>query len=180
MILETDRLLLRNFNKDDLDDLFEYAKIDEVGINAGWIPHTSKEHSMLVLNMFINDKNTFAIVYKENNKVIGSISLSRDKIRQDIKSKCLGYVLSKDYWAKGIMTEAVNKILEYSFCIINLDIVSISHFKDNIASKRVIEKNGFYYEGTFRNSFLLHNGQIKDRCFYSLTKMEYLNKKNRQ
>lgn len=178
MILEADKILLRNFNKDDLDDLFEYAKIDEVGLNAGWIPHTSKEHSMLVLNMFINDVNTFAIVYKKNNKVIGSISLSKDKLRTDINSKCLGYVLSKDYWGQGIMTEAVKTILEYSFYNINLDIISISHFKDNIASKKVIEKNGFSYEGTFRDSFLLYNGQIKDRCFYSLTKTEYSNLNN--
>ncbi|MFR4986385.1 MAG: GNAT family N-acetyltransferase [Lachnospirales bacterium] len=178
MLLKTDRLILRNFNKDDLDDLFEYAKVDEVGLNAGWIPHISKDHSMFVLNMFINDKNTFAIVYKENNKVIGSISLMKDKFRTDINSKCLGYVLSKDYWGQGIMTEAVKKLLEYAFCHINIDIMSISHFKENIASKRVIEKSGFSYEGTLRNSFLLYNGAIKDRCLYSLTKIEYLNLNN--
>ena len=114
MVLETERLILRRFNINDLDDFFEYAKIEEIGLNAGWIPHSSKEDTSLILNMFINDKNTFAIVYKNNNKVIGSISLSRDKLRTTTNSKSLGYVLSKKYWGKGIMTEVVK--FRYNFC----------------------------------------------------------------
>nr|WP_317357351.1 GNAT family protein [uncultured Tyzzerella sp.] len=180
MVLETERLILRRFNINDLDDFFEYAKIEEIGLNAGWIPHSSKEDTSLILNMFINDKNTFAIVYKNNNKVIGSISLSRDKLRTTTNSKSLGYVLSKKYWGKGIMTEVVKKILEYAFLNLNLDIISVSHFTDNIASKKVIIKNGFIYEGTLRNSFLLYNGKIKDKCIYSLTKLEYIDFKRRQ
>lgn len=180
MILETERLILRNFNMYDLDDLFEYAKIEEIGLNAGWIPHSSKEDSSLILNMFIKDKNTFAIVYKNDNKVIGSISLSKDNLRSTVNSKILGYVLSKKYWGEGIMTEAVKKILEYGFFTLCLDIISVSHFTDNIASKKVIIKNGFIYEGTLRHSFLLYNGKMKDKCIYSLTKLEYINFKRRQ
>lgn len=175
MVLETDEVILRNFKNSDLDDLFEYAKVEEIGVNAGWIPHTSKEDSSIILNMFINDKNTFAIVYKENNKVIGSISLTKDTFRPTVNSKCLGYVLSKDYWGKGIMTEVVKKVLEYGFCTLNLDIIAVSHFEDNIASKRVIEKNNFTYEGILRNSFILYNGKIKDKYIYSLKKIEYVN-----
>ncbi|WP_250278255.1 GNAT family N-acetyltransferase [[Clostridium] colinum] len=174
MTLETDRLFLRTFTENDLDDFFEYAKTEEIGLNAGWIPHTSKEDSKIILNMFIKDKNTFAIVYKKNNKVIGSISLSKDKLRSGVNSKCLGYVLSKDYWGKGIMTEAVKKIVQYCFVTLDLDILSVSHFKDNIASKRVIEKNGFIYEGTIRKSFLLYNGTLKDKCLYSLSKLDFI------
>ena len=178
MTLETDRLFLRRFKHDDLDDFFEYAKVEDIALNAGWIPHSSKDHSEIILNMFVNDENTFAIVYKENNKVIGSISLSKDKLRSGINSKCLGYVLSKDYWGKGLMTEAIKKVLKHYFLNINIDIISVSHFKENISSKRVIEKNGFVYEGTLRKSFLLHNGVIKDKCIYSLTKIEYLHLNN--
>lgn len=176
MILHTDRLILRNFNIDDLDDVFEYAKIEEIGLNAGWLPHRNKEDSLNILNMFIKDNLTFAIVYKENKKVIGSISLSKDKMRPGVNCKVLGYVLSKDYHNKGIMTEAVNEILKYGFLMLNLSIISVSHFTDNIASKRVIEKNGFLYEGTMRKSLSIYNGTIKDRCFYSITKEEFIKK----
>ncbi len=125
--------------------------------------------------MFIKDINTFAIVYKENNKVIGSINLGKDNIRPGVNSKYLGYVLSKNYWGLGLMTECVKKILEYGFFTLNLDIISVSHFKENIRSKRVIEKCGFVYEGTFRKSSLLYNGTLKDKCFYSLDKIEFIN-----
>lgn len=178
MILETDRLFLRRFSYNDLDDFFEYSKLEELCLNAGWIPHFSKDYSEIILKMFVNDENTYAIVYKQNNKVIGSISLSKDKIRSGINSKCLGYVLSKDYWGKGIMTEAIKKILNHYFLYVNVYIISVSHFIENTASKRVIEKNGFIYEGTIRKSFLSHNGLVKDKCIYSLTKSEYLNLNN--
>lgn len=174
MILETSRLILRPFNDGDLEDIFEYAKVEEVGLNAGWIPHTTKEDTSLILDMFINDTNTFAIVYKENNKVIGSISFGKDYIRSNVKSKCLGYVLSKDYWGMGLMTEAAKKMLEYGFFVLDLDIISIAHFTDNIRSKRVIEKCGFVYEGTIRKGTLLYNGKIKDKCIYSLDKIEFI------
>ena len=175
MVLETNRVILRNFNEQDLDHLFEYAKVEEVGLNAGWMPHSTKEESKLILNMFINSTNTFAIVYKENNKVIGSISLEKDYIRPGVNSKYLGYVLSKDYWGLGLMTECVKKILEYGFFILNLDIITVSHFKENIRSKRVIEKCGFVYEGTLRKSSLLYNGTLRDKCLYSLDKIEFIN-----
>ena len=176
MLLQTDRLILRNFNINDLDDFFEYAKAEEVGPNAGWAPHSTKEETLNILNMFINDELTFAIVYKENNKVIGSISFAKDKIRPGVNCKVLGYVLSKDYHNKGIMTEAVNEFLKYGFFVLDLSIISVSHFTDNIKSKRVIEKSGFLYEGTMRKSLAIYNGTIKDRCFYSITKEEFINK----
>ena len=73
-----------------------------------------------ILKMFINEKKVFAIVLKENQKVIGSIGIEEcrqdlDKNLENLLGKELGYVLSKDYWNKGIMTEAVSKVIEYCF-----------------------------------------------------------------
>lgn len=174
MILQTDKVFLRQFKKTDLDNLFEYAQDEEIGLNAGFLPHQDKEHSAIILNIFINDKNTFAIYHKKDKKVIGSITISKDKLRQSINSKCIGYVLSKKYWGQGIMTDCLKEIIKYCFFTLNIDILSVSHFEENIASKRVIQKNGFVYEGTLRNSFLLYNGRLKNKCIYSLTKNEYI------
>ena len=69
--LKTSRLLLRPWKMSDLDDFYEYAKVDGVGQMAGWLPHKNKEESKQVLTKFIENKITFAIVY--DNKVIGSI-----------------------------------------------------------------------------------------------------------
>ena len=69
VVLETDRLILREWKETDVNDLFEYASIDGVGQMAGWSPHKSVDESTAVLKMFIDGKKTFAVALKENNKV---------------------------------------------------------------------------------------------------------------
>lgn len=174
MKIETKRLILRGWCIDDLDDLYEYAKNPNVGPNAGWKPHDNKEETLGILNNFIKDEDLWAIVYKENNKVIGSIGFNEDNLRGDINSKSLGYVLSEDYWGKGIMTEAAKSIIEYAFKVKKLDVLSVFHFTFNDRSRRVIEKCGFKYEGTLRKARKIYNGKIIDRMCYSILKEEYL------
>ena len=55
-ILKTERLTLRPWRQEDLDDFFEYASVDGVGQMAGWVPHKSKEESQSILNHFIENK----------------------------------------------------------------------------------------------------------------------------
>ena len=62
IVLKTKRLILRPWKLEDLDDFYEYAKVDGVGQMAGWLPHENKEKSLMILNMFIEEKKTFAIV----------------------------------------------------------------------------------------------------------------------
>ena len=58
VILETKRLILRPFKEEDLNDFYEYAKVDGVGQMAGWLPHENKEKSLMILNMFMEEKKT--------------------------------------------------------------------------------------------------------------------------
>ena len=148
--LETERLILRAWKITDLDDFFEYASINGVGEKAGWEHHKSKDESLEILKMFIDEKKVFAIVLKENQKAIGSIGVEEcrqdlDKNLENLLGRELGYVLSKDYWNKGIMTEAVSKVIEYCFKILKLNYLIATCFNYNIASKRVLEKLNFKY-----------------------------------
>ena len=148
--LETERLILRAWEITDLDDFFEYASINGVGEKAGWEHHKSKDESLEILKMFIDEKKVFAIVLKENQKGIGSIGIEEcrqdlDKNLENLLGRELGYVLSKDYWNKGIMTEAVSKVIEYCFKILKLNYLIATCFNYNIASKRVLEKLNFKY-----------------------------------
>ena len=68
-VLETERLLLRGWLLDDLDDLYEYAQNVDVGVMQGWKPHESKEESLAALSSFLADDERWAIVLKKNNKV---------------------------------------------------------------------------------------------------------------
>ena len=125
--LESPRLVLREWTLEDLDDFNEYASVAGVGEMAGWRHHASKEESLKILQHFIEGKHVFAIILKENNKAIGSIGVERygceDKLTEflNYKGREIGYVLSKDYWGKGIMPEAVNTLIDYLFNTLNYD-----------------------------------------------------------
>ena len=75
IVIETERLILRPFEQSDLDDFYEYASVEGVGEMAGWKHHENKEKSQSILDLFITEDKTFAIVLKENNKVIGSLGV---------------------------------------------------------------------------------------------------------
>ena len=150
VILETDRLILRAWEITDLDDFFEYASVEGVGEKAGWEHHKSKDKSLEILKMFIEEKKVFAIVLKENQKVIGSIGIEElgeelDKDLDNLSGRELGYVLNKDYWNKGIMTEAVSKVVDYCFNTLKLNFLMASYFNHNIASKKVLENLNFQF-----------------------------------
>ena len=150
VILETDRLILRAWKITDLDDFFEYASVEGVGEKAGWEHHKSKDKSLEILKMFIEEKKVFAIVLKENQKVIGSIGIEElseelDKDLDNLSGRELGYVLNKDYWNKGIMKEAVSKVVDYCFNTLKLNFLMASYFNHNIASKKVLENLNFKF-----------------------------------
>ncbi|MBR3250849.1 MAG: GNAT family N-acetyltransferase [Erysipelotrichaceae bacterium] len=157
-VLKTQRLVLRPWQNEDLDDFYEYASVDGVGQMAGWLPHENKEVSKLILNSFMEGKKTFALEYK--GKVIGSLGIEKyDEERfpelEGLRCREIGYVLSKDYWGQGLMAEAVNTVIDYLFNRAGLDVILCGHFLSNRQSKRVQEKCGFrhYAYGTYKTRF---------------------------
>ena len=147
--LESQRLILREWKEEDVDDLFEYASVPGVGEMAGWPHHPNIEESLYRVNKFIREKHTFAIVYKENNKVIGSLGVEKygaeEKLSEffNYKGREIGYVLSKDYWGRGLMPEAVKTAIDYLFNVLDYDFLLCGHFDKNNQSRRVQEKCGF-------------------------------------
>ena len=146
--LKTNRMLLRPWRQSDLDDFFEYASVDGVGQMAGWLPHKNKAESQSILNMFIEEKKTFAIEYE--GKVIGSLGI--EKYNEDFfpeladyKGREIGCVLSKAYWGQGLMPEAVSEVICYLFEDCGLDFVTYLYFQTNRQSARIQEKCGFHF-----------------------------------
>jgi len=147
--LETERLILRPWLLSDLDDFYEYAKVDGVGQMAGWSPHKNIEESAQILKVFIKEKKVFAIVLKETGKVIGSLGIEevREKsmLASPLKGRELGYVLNKDFWGRGLMPEAVKKVIDYCFTDLDCDFLLCGYFQWNHQSQRVCEKVGFQF-----------------------------------
>lgn len=149
VILETENFILRPFEIYDLEDLYNYAKVEGVGESAGWNYHKSIDETKNILDMFINEKNVFALYHKTSKKVIGSFGLHTIEdfsLFQDYKDKNIveiGFVLSKDYWGRNLMTEAVKVVCRYLFNDLNYDYIFAAYFEQNNRSRRVQEKCGF-------------------------------------
>ncbi|MBU0904759.1 MAG: GNAT family N-acetyltransferase [Firmicutes bacterium] len=179
--IETDRLLLRPWQKEDAEDLYAYAKDDRVGPMAGWAPHKNVEESLEVIGFFQSAGDTYAIEWKETGTVIGGIGLHDrrpDADRQHMPQREIGYVLSPEYWGKGIMPEAVEAVIHHGFVDMNLDIIWCGHFNFNNNSRRVVEKTGFSYLWT--KPFVLTrlgNREVQN-LLYIQTREDYLQNRN--
>lgn len=146
VVLKTDRLVLRATKKEDLYDMYEYAKVEGVGEMAGWPHHKSIEETKEIIEKFIESKNHFSILYKE--KMIGSLGIEKyneeelpeykDKVGREV-----GIVISKDYQGMGLGQEAIKEVVRYLFEEEKLDFVVAGYFVYNEKSKHMQEKAGF-------------------------------------
>ena len=178
--LKTQRLLLRPWREMDLQDFYEYARVDGVGQMCGWIPHKDMEESRQILAHFVEQKRELALEYR--GKVIGSLGIKAYNEEDypelsNLSGGELGYVLSKDYWGQGLMPEAVKAVIRYLFETVKLDFILVGHFDWNRQSARVIEKCGFQYikslpyetrYGTTETSvnYILYRKHFMDGFFY--------------
>ena len=110
------------------------------------------------------------IISKDNNKLIGIISLS--KIDWTHKNAELGYWIGKKHWNKGLMTEAVNLILSLAFKQLKLHRIYAYIFEGNTGSKRVLEKSGFKFEGK-RRECVFKDNKWKNDLEYSILAKEF-------
>lgn len=168
-VLETERLILRDFYQTDLDDFYEYAKHPEVGPMAGWKPHESKEETFGILTSFRKKQEVWAIYHKDDKKVIGSIGVHRKSLNGQFE---LGYVLSKDYWGQGLVKEGCDIIIDYMFNVVGINQLIVEHFISNIQSKRVIEKLGFTFDKLVKECFTRYDGVKMDCLRYVMERKE--------
>ncbi len=179
MKIETLNLIIRDFHFTDDKDYYEFAKLKEVGRNAGWKPHTSIGVTRNIIASFIYQSDTFAIVSKKENKMIGTISLYNNTNRKNVNAKEIGFSINPKYQNKGYATEACKAILKYGFSDKTTTIISIACESTNIRSERVIMKCGFNYEGLIRQYRKLYNNEIIDAKIFSITKEEYVDERIR-
>lgn len=106
----------------------------------------------------------WAIDLKKNSKVIGLILLSDINIHNRYRE--IVYIISTEYQNKGFATQAVKQVLLYAFTELNLLVVAVCYYPNNLKSKRVIEKCGFTYGGTLHK----YSRNLMDSVGYSITK----------
>ena len=110
----------------------------------------------------------FAIASKQ--EAIGGIGLqfANDVFRSNAE---LGYWLGEPFWGRHIATHAVQAFTQYAFSTFEIEKLTAGVFEGNLASTRVLAKNGFVLEGKFRKH-LVKNGEFKDYHVYSLWRQD--------
>lgn len=132
-------------------------------------PYTAADAKLYINEMINADPNTtFAFAVIADDKVVGSIGIFR-QTNIHFRSAELGYYIAEPFWGKGIGTNAVEQICRYVFE--NTDILRIfaEPFACNTASCRILEKNGFQYEGLLHSN-AVKNGKVLDMKMYALVK----------
>lgn len=173
--LETDRLILRKMTPDDAEAVFAYASDSEVSRYVLWETHRSIEDSRAFLDLTTSKYESggepdWGIVYKGDHHFVGTcgiVSWEPYHARAE-----LGYALSRDYWGRGLMAEAVRAIISFGFKKMNLNRIEARCIAENVASARVMEKAGMLYEGTLRQRELV-KGEHRDMKVYSILRDEY-------
>ncbi len=174
-VLETERLILRKITQNDAYDMYEYACRPETSEYLLWSPHASLSSTKSLIETLRREYSAerffdFAVIYKENMKMIGTAGFTS----YDEKNECAeaGYVISPDYWYKGIAVEALSAILNFAFCELGLNRVEARYMVENVNSKRVMEKCQMSYEGCFRSKMLV-KGSFRDIGVCSILASEY-------
>ncbi|WP_064091654.1 GNAT family N-acetyltransferase [Rossellomorea aquimaris] len=173
--LETERLILRKITVEDVEDMFSYGSNEEVSKYVTWDTHKTisdtKEFVDFVLTRYENNQVApWGIVYKENGKLIGTIDFISWQVKDN--SAEIGYVISQDYWGKGITTEAAHEVIKFGFHHMDLVRVQARCFVENIGSSRVMEKIGMSYEGILRKTAFI-KGKHRDLKMYSILREEF-------
>lgn len=169
----TDRLLVRRYRETDLLDFHTVSKSPHVGPAAGWKPHETLEESRGILEAFIRGEEVFALEERATGRVIGSLGLHKDLRRHNADAWMVGYVLAETHWGKGLMTEAVQGLLQYGFRVKGASVLSVYHYPENHGSRRVIEKVGFQREGVLRRATRIYDGTLRDDVCYSMLPEEF-------
>ncbi len=184
--LETNRLYLRRFIKDDAEMAFKnWMHDEEVARYVAWPRHQTVETTYKVVANWERAYQSlttyqWAIVLKENQEVIGSISLfnfSSFWFKKEVNCE-LGYSLSRMYWNQGFATEAAQAIVEFAFEVIGVTKVKARYDVRNEASGRVMQKIGMTYEGLLPKACQNGKKQWVDCHLYQLNKSDYLMSKD--
>lgn len=147
--LFTDRLILRKFTEDDLQALFEILKDEEVNKFLPWYPmqdleQTKKFYEERYLSKYAQPlAYAYAICLKEDNYPIGYIKVDTEEPYD------MGYGLRKEFWHKGIVSEAARSLVEQLKKDACLPYITATHDINNPRSGKVMQALGMQYRYSY-------------------------------
>lgn len=171
MILETDRLLMREFVEADWQAVFAYQS-DPLYLRYNYWTHRTQKDVCEFVQMFIGQqkeqprtKFQLAVVLKEENRLIGNCGIRVND--PEMREANIGYELNTQYWGQGYATEAAQAILKFGFEELRMHRIWSWCVAQNLASVRVLEKIGMRREGHLREKELI-KGKWYDNFLYAI------------
>jgi ribosomal-protein-alanine N-acetyltransferase len=173
--LTTERLLLRQIQPEDAEDLFATFGDEEVMEFYGHPVHKSVDDSRELIRQQQHwyaqrEGIRWGITLKGNEKVIGSCGLylfDRESRRAET-----GYELNRAYWRQGIISEALSAVLTYAFNELELNRIEAVVGGGNERSAGLLSKLGFSHEGILRKRFYFRE-RYWDEHYFGLLKSEW-------
>lgn len=170
--IETDRLILRRFERPDALAMFEnWANDGEVTRFLTWPAHTDVSVTEGILSEWVPQYEdpayyNWAIVLKENGpQPVGNISVVRWE--QEGQVPIVGYCLGRRWWHQGIMTEALGAVISFLFEQVDVGRVETYHDPNNPHSGGVMRKCGMAFQG-IREKSDRNNQGVCDAAHYSI------------
>jgi RimJ/RimL family protein N-acetyltransferase len=173
--LHTARLRLRPFTDDDADPLFAMHSSSHVLRYWDSPPWTERARAarFLAVCREMAEEGTgvrLAVDRAEDGVFVGWCSLSR--WNPDHRSASMGYCFDQAAWGHGYATEAAHAVLRWAFDTLDLNRVQAETDTRNLASARVLQKNGFVREGTLREDCVV-NGDVSDSWVFGLLRRDW-------
>lgn len=173
--LFTDRLKLRPLKDSDAEAIFAYFSLDQVVkyYDLSRFEELSQAETLIERWIARREKGEgerWVITLKEDDKCLGTIGFVDIDSRN--RSSGVGYELHPDNWNSGIATEALVKIVRQGFEVRNFHRLWAMTDPSNLASQKVLQKNGFRHEGTLKES-AFEKGEFVDEAIFGLLKSEW-------
>lgn len=181
-VLDTERFILRAVQDGDAPDIFRIMSDDRVTRYLGQHPMTTMEQAAQRVSRYHDSFRTqagipWAITPRGEQRVIGTCVFWNFVPEHDRAE--VGYILSPDWWGKGVMREAVRAQLDFGFDVMGLHSVEAQLDPENTASRRLLEALGFVQEGYFREDYFHPIEQrFTDTLYYSLVKSTWISHKD--
>ena len=174
--IETERLRLRKLTMRDAQDIYTYSQDPLVAKYVLWDAMVSlaeaKNYIRYMLRKYrLGEPASWGIEWKATGQIIGTIGFMW--IQKDNASAEAGYSLNRQFWNKGIMTEALGGLIDYGFRSMNLNRIEAQHETENPASGAVMRKCGMVKEGTLRQR-MMNKGKFVDVDLYAILRRDYL------
>jgi ribosomal-protein-alanine N-acetyltransferase len=149
LLLETERLILREMLPSDAAALFEMDSNPMVHQYLWNKPLTDinevYQYIEKVRNQYLeNNIGRFVVVLKETNELIGwaGLKYNTEIVNNKVDFYDIGYRLNEKFWGKGYASEASFAWLDYGFNVMKIKLMEAAAHTENIASNRILQKIG--------------------------------------